>query len=103
MERFRKNYDFSKHVAIVAVLYALLAVAGNLILFKRQYDQARKKQAKENSGWIGQLGKRETLKAVACGYVKRPSKVAKAFNLLVGLCLIGDLCMYPFTKKWMSK
>ena len=103
MDCFWKDYNFKKHVGIVALLYALVALIGNGILLKKKYNKAKKEKSRLKDSWIREVGKRETVKAVAIEYVKKPSKQAKIFNGIVGACFLADLCIYPATKKLTRK
>lgn len=103
MRDFFKNYSLGKHIGIVTALYSVIGLAGNLILFIKQLDKAEREKEKKAGSWLASLGKKETVKAVAINYVKKPSAVVKIFNGVVGACLLVDLCAYPLVKKMSEK
>ena len=99
MRNFLRYYSLKEHIGIVAAIYSLIGLFGNLLLFTRQLNKAKKETEKKKGSWLESVGKREVAKAVAVNYVKRPTKGVKAFNGIVGVCFLLDLCAYPLIKK----
>ena len=99
MYDFFRDYDFKKHVSIVTLFYMLVGFVGNGVLFGRQYKKAQKEKRKSKDAWMGVVSRKETARAVAVGYVKKPSKPVKIFNGIIGACFIADLLLYPVTKR----
>ena len=103
MRAFLKNYSIKQHIGIVAALYSVIGLVGNLLLFRRRLNKAEKEKEKKKGSWVESVGKKETARAVAINYVKKPSAAVKVFNSAVGICFLVDLCAYPLIKKAADK